>query len=410
MKRLWKTIPPCLSDTIGFESVINVTEGLGIIDDPSTYKPLRFKEGNQNPTFHDRGGFDPNASFAHKRQGHAHDHHRVNIRTLNSEIRNEDIIHGTEAKVLKTFEQGNELFHPDFVLLSHAPSSSMIGSDLDYCAEKITEISRIPAANVNLDGDKDYLTGISSTLKTMGKLLLKKEEPIPNTVNLLGCNVIDFSDEMIQSLENELTEAGFHVLSRWGSKETTANLKQASSASVNLVVNVSGLALARFMEQEFNIPYLICAPFGQKQMEYIVRSLQGQSAAAEEKPSSEKDLSILIIAEQLLANALRESLHSRGFTQIRTASFYDMDKVLMTDKDKKLNSEDDLAQLLAQNQIQAVFGDPDFKYVSEQAPTWIDLPNYGNQSPIDAPMRFDMTGKKLDEWLDKELAMKGMNL
>ena len=40
MKRLWKYIPPCLSDVLGFQAVMNETDGLGIIDDPGSYKPL----------------------------------------------------------------------------------------------------------------------------------------------------------------------------------------------------------------------------------------------------------------------------------------------------------------------------------------------------------------------------------
>ncbi|MCD7843616.1 MAG: hypothetical protein LUG17_03200 [Clostridiales bacterium] len=39
MKRLWKVIPPCLSDLLGFQMVLTETEGMGLIDDPSRYKP-----------------------------------------------------------------------------------------------------------------------------------------------------------------------------------------------------------------------------------------------------------------------------------------------------------------------------------------------------------------------------------
>ena len=38
MKNLYKYLPPFLSDTFGFQEIIDVTDGMGILDDCVPYK------------------------------------------------------------------------------------------------------------------------------------------------------------------------------------------------------------------------------------------------------------------------------------------------------------------------------------------------------------------------------------
>ena len=360
MKRLWKIIPPCFSDVIGFEAVLNGTEGLGIIDDPSRYKPIRQGNADQNGGGGRRGGHRDDNSLAmeagntgnrlwergQEPRGHRGGHGRRvsrDTRVVNSDIRNADIITGTEKKVLAAFEE-NRSMDPTFVLLCHAPSSSMIGSDLEANAAQIREVSSIPAAYVNIDGGKDYLYGIGMTLETMGKLLLDKREKIPGGVNLLGCNMIDWTEEQRSAAEDWLRKQGFELLSCWGMKESTERLKTAAAAQINLVVSVAGLHLARYMETEFNIPYTVGAPFGEASCETLLAKLRGE--ACEGQKGGEEEPTALIVGEQLTANAIREALRRRGWHGIQVASLYDMDKGLMEPGDGKLTAEEDLEKRL----------------------------------------------------------------
>jgi len=238
MKRLWKYIPPCLSDVMGFQAVMNETDGLGIIDDPGSYKPLNIMGvsggqagsmpygaggrgghggrpdfgdkpgfGGGRPGFggkpdfggHGEGGHGGRPGFGGKegkggRGGSGNGNGMVigDQRITDSGLRNEDIISGTEQKLVQTFENCRSL-NPAFVLLSNAPSSSMISSDLESAAAKISELGNIPAANVKIYGDKDYLYGASATFEAIGRLLMKPSVKKARTVNIIGCNVIDWS-------------------------------------------------------------------------------------------------------------------------------------------------------------------------------------------------------------------------
>ena len=104
--------------------MLDQTGGVGVVDDPSRYKPLPIygqrKERREREEWHrDRSG------RGDRRKG-------GQGRVVNSEIRNADIVYGTEKKVLEA----------------------------------------------------------------MGKLLLEEKETIPGSVNLLGCNPIDWTEEL----------------------------------------------------------------------------------------------------------------------------------------------------------------------------------------------------------------------
>jgi len=392
MKRLWKSIPPCLSDILGFQALMNSTEGLGIIDDASPYKPLRYTKAD-GARFGGRHG-------GGRRDGGKGDGFFGSERLIVSDISEADIITGTSAKVWRAAGVGISQFRPTFALLATAPCAAMIGSDLSETAERIQAEYGIPAAVVDMDGQKDYLYGISAALEAMGRLLLEKRDTIPGSVNLLGCQGIDWSEDMVRETEGWLVKNGFQVLSRWGCKETTEHFRLASAASVNLVVNISGLRLARYMEREFGIPCVVGAPFGREWCQSLAEALRsGQSFEQAEPPVENPDA--LVIGEQLLADAIRRALEARGFAHVRVCSFFEMDKSLMRPGDKKLAGEDDLAAELSSETLRLVFGDEDDRLGSTLK--WVPLPNQASHAPSTRLAPFSMTDEALDRWLENVL-------
>ena len=433
MKRLWKYVPPCLSDILGFQDVISHTDGLGIIDDSSGYKPLNFSRrggpgghpggrggrpdsgegrpggrqgrpegGEGRPGGHPfAGGGNPMRRGGRPGGGHGHGGGRFEgVRVVTSDIQETDAVNGTEGKLMAAFESNQEHFAPQFALLTCAPCASMINTDLNDVAERIREKYNIPAAAVALDGQKDYLYGISLTLEAMGKLLLERKDTVPGTVNLLGCNTIDWPESAIREAEAWLTAAGFKVLTKWGAQETAGNLKTAAAASINLVVNVSGLRLAKYMEQEFGIPYVVGAPFGEKQCAHLLEQMKGGRAP---KAENGEEAEVLILGEQLTADAIRAALLERGWKGVRVCSFFETDKALMAPGDKKLVSEDELAEELADGSLKLVLGDVDYKLPAGEALKWVPLPNPANNAPSVSVAPISFVDGALDRWLDENL-------
>jgi len=388
MKRLWKYVPPCLSDILGVQALMNNTEGIAIVDDASSYKPLRYTQGGVGRPENRRGpGGKQNGYFGSQRM-------------VSSEVREADVITGTAEKVWKAVDVGMEAFRPSFVLLTTAPCASMIATDHAGAVDRIREEYQIPAAIVDLDGQKDFLYGISMALEAMGKILLEKRETVPGTVNLLGCHSVDWTEEMVRETEGWLAANGWKVISRWGSRETAENLKSAAAAAANLVVDVSGLRLARLMEQEFGIPYVVGAPFGASQCVRLLEEMcSGKRVPLPEGGGEETEA--LVIGEQVAADAIRRGLEARGFSGVRVCSFFEMDKTWMRPGDKKLVSEDELAAELASGKLRVVFGDVDYRMGAQVK--WVPLPNQGNLAPSSLLPPFSMTDGAMDRWLDDVL-------
>lgn len=394
MKRLWKEVPPCMSDIMGFQAVLNHTEGIGIVDDSSNYKPLQHeKKGDYQGGRGHRGGEEKTNGLFKKGKLFS------GVRIVASEIEEQDAISGTAQKVRAAADIGMKQFQGKFALLTTAPCAAMIGTELEEIADEITNQYGIPAAAVKLDGQKDYLYGISCTLEAMGKLLLKEQEKIPGTVNLLGMSTIDWTEEMVQAEEKWLEKAGFRVLSRWGTEEKLENLQKAPAATVNLVVSVAGIRLARWMEQEFGIPYVIGAPLGDSTCRKLEKTLHGE--ADSEENNSAEEAEILILGEQISANAIRQELLARGARSIRVCSFYEMDKNLMHPGDKKLVSEEELAQQLTAPGLCVVFGDPDYRLKCAGAIPWVPMCNRASIAPSVRIEPKNLVENRLGNWLDQ---------
>ena len=383
MKNLLKYLPPFLADTFGFQEIIDVTDGMGILDDCSAYKGKVSRTDIHEPY---RGS-----------------------RLVCSWIRMEDVIGGTKAKLMETFRKSYKEFDPSFVLVSNAPVSSMIGTDLEDVTDAITAESGIPAASIDLTGHKYYDHGLSKTMLALAKLLVEPaEEKIPHSVNLIGGNAIDWSAQTLREIRSWITKRGFHIVSQWGGTERAANLKQAAKAEFNLVLTVSGLATAKWMEKEFGIPYIAAAPFG---TDWCAR-LRCAMCYPDQKdvlelPEDTNPPHILILGEQLTANAIRNTLqHAYKMGGTHVATFFTFEKSLSRPGDKRLKSEDDLKDLLHSGTYDLVIGDKELSVLAPEGVRWVDLPHGAIRIDYEGEGFPSLIYSNLNFWLDSALAEK----
>jgi len=383
MKNLYKYLPPFLADTFGFQEIIDVTDGMGILDDCSAYKGKVSRTDIHEPY---RGS-----------------------RMVCSWIRMEDVIGGTKAKLMETFRKSCKEFDPSFVLVSNAPVSSMIGTDLEDVTDTITAESGIPAASIDLTGHKYYDHGLSKTMLTLAKLLVEPTgEKIPHSVNLIGGNAIDWSAQTMREIRTWITKRGFQIVSQWGSMERAANLKQAARAELNLVLTVSGLATAKWMEKEFGIPYIAAAPFGTDWCARLRCAMcYPDQRDVLELPEDTAEPHILILGEQLTANAIRNTLqHAYKMGGTHVATFFTFEKSLSRPGDKRLKSEDDLKELLHSGTYDLVIGDQELSVLAPEGVRWVDLPHGAIRVNYEGEGFPSLIYSNLNFWLDSALAEK----
>ena len=376
MKNLYKYLAPFLADTFGFQEIIDVTDGMGILDDCSTYKG----KVSRTDIYEPYGGSN----------------------LVTTWIRMGDVISGTKSKILETFRSRERDFEPSFVLVSTAPVSMMIGTDMSDVADAISNESGLPAAAVELGGHKFYDHGISETLLAMAKLLVEPAEKIPGTINLIGGNAIDWTGENVRAVTAWAQENGYKVISVWGGHEVSENLKQAAKAEINVVTAVSGMTTARWLEKEFGTPYVTAVPFGKSYSQLVLDAIK--TCSAPNVPANEQQPKVLIIGEQLMSNAIRATLNlDYGIDTVQVVTFFSFDKTLAQPLDKRIKGEDGLIEIFESGVYDLVIADPDLRVLKPDGCKWFDLPHGAVCYEFDGQPLPVLVGEGLNNWLDKRI-------
>lgn len=380
MKNLWTVLPPLLSDNFGFVEVIRNSDGCGIIDDSGNYK-LKGGHGDR------------------KERHHSEEHHRErprggkhgggnNLRTVVSGVNEHDVTIGTREKLLQVFREAQMQWSPNFVLFSAGPCGAMIGTDLWEIAETVSMEQGIPAAAVDLTGQKTYDIGISKTTEAMAKLLAEDCDVIPGTVNILGATALDWAPEDVDGVKAWAESRGYQVLSQPGGKVTSQQLRQMGKAQLNLVTTVSGMATAKYLQSRFGTPYLAAAPFGE------------MCCSVSDADAAEKD--VLIIAEQFTANAIRNALECKKMGKgSDVATFYQLEKSCAKPGDKRIRGEDGARELLNSGSYRTIIADPLLRPLLQRDCNWIDLPHKALNTYSQVTMH-SLLGSKLDNWLEDQ--------
>lgn len=414
MKNLWTVLPPLLSDNFGFIEVLRGSDGCGIIDDSGDYRLEgeggghgRHREGFQGRP--PEGRRPPDGEFAHHggrdfhggKHGGGHGGKGGNSRVIVSGADSQDIVNGTKDKLIESFERAQERYEPKFALFSAGPCGAMIGTDLDDVADTVSKTYGIPAAAVDLTGQKLYDLGISRTSETIIKLLSQPAEKKAGVINILGATGLDWAAEDISGLAEWAKGLGFDIQAQLGGTVISDGIAAMGKAQVNLVAASSGLAAARYLEREFGTPYVVAAPFGEELCKKLAIALdEGHMPSPAQ---NDQDSDVLIIGEQLASNAIRETLVSMGAAKsVDVASFFTIERTLAAKGDKKLRGEDDLSALINSGKYRMIIADPLMKQLLTSDCKWIDLPHRAFNT-YDQVKGIPLLGSKLNEWLDNQL-------
>ena len=405
MKNLWTTLPPLLSDNNGLIEVIQHTDGCAVIDDSGEFR----LGGGHSHGGHGgrmgggrRGGGDGGFGGGHGgRGGHGGHGGRGGgkggaARVAVSGASSQDVTTGTRDAMMDAFENAYSRYNPNFALLSAGPCGAMIGTDLKEIAETITNEYHIPAAAVDLTGQKAYDVGISKTTEAMAKLLAQSGEMIPGTLNILGATALDWSAEDVNEIGNWTSQQGWQVLAQPGAAVTSAQLANMGKAQLNWVTTVSGLAAARHLQSTFGTPYVVGSPFGIKQIGKLADQMQVPCLP---DPTEPVEVDTLIIGEQFAANALRDALESKGLSKgADVATFYQLDKAYARKSDRKVKGEADARALLNSGKYRLIVADPILRPLLKTDCEWIDL-SHKAMNPYSECTPVSLFGSKLDNWL-----------
>ncbi|MDO4754539.1 MAG: nitrogenase component 1 [Bacillota bacterium] len=165
-----------------------------------------------------------------------------------------DVTFGCQQKLDEAIEELMDEYTPKAVYLVTTCVVEVIGDDIESMAELYSDQYGIPFIVVHAENFKtdDHLPGIEHTLDVSLEIM-EKQEP-EDCVNVLGLRLGDFEKTEVYRI---LTGMGIKTHMNLPGKTTVELIRTAPKAKCNLVVHPVGLPLAKKMQKDFGVPYVI---------------------------------------------------------------------------------------------------------------------------------------------------------
>ena len=319
-------------------------------------------------------------------------------------------IKGLKESIKEIISQNQKI---EFIAIISTVVPQIIGMDLESIVENIEETLDIPCVSINTNSFENYYSGISLTLNSLANKFMLENKKIKNTVNIIGYSPLTFGKiEKLEELFSLIKSLDLNILTVFSDNLSLEKIKNSTSAELNLVLSYEGLALAKYMEKEFSIPYVIInvvSKYGIENTENILKRFFykiDNSFEKLEKSGKLDDRKVMIIASPFmainiaaslrkdfsLANILALSLikESRKFKKIEYLEFLNI-----------VNTEDDLKEKIKEYKPDILISDPVYKNLVNEKVTFIPLLHYGYSTRLYLELDYEYCGKKAYEYFKK---------
>ena len=319
-------------------------------------------------------------------------------------------IKGLKESIEEIINQNKKI---EFIAIISTVVPQIIGMDLETIVENIEEELDIPCIFINTNSFENYYSGISLTLNSLANKFMVENQKIKNTVNIIGYSPLTFGKiEKLEELFSLIKSLDLNILTVFSDNLSLEKIKNSTSAELNLVLSYEGLALAKYMEKEFSIPYIIInvvSKYGIENTENILKKFFykiDNSFEKLEKSGKLDDRKVMIIASPFMAINIADSLRkdfslanilalsfikeSRKFKKIEYLEFLNI-----------VNTEDDLKEKIKEYKPNILISDPVYKNLINDGLTFIPLLHYGYSTRLYLELDYEYCGKKAYEYFKK---------
>ena len=274
-------------------------------------------------------------------------------------LRDMDAILGRDDRLVAKLTDAAEKIDANFAAVIGTPVPAVIATDYRALQRMCEKKTNLPILTVDTNGMELYDVGEEKAWLTLfktfaGKDVASQKEASEEDdsskkmkIGVLGLTPHDVSDlnieEKFRKSENENT----HYIC-YGMRAGIDKVKTAGSADKNLVVAPAALETAKYLEKEFGTPYEVGYPF----VDELIPEL-----GYERKK-------ILIIHQQVIANAIRQEIRTRSDeqnTEVTVASWFMMKSELSEEEDLSLKEEMDYCKLVQNGNYDMVFADENMR-------------------------------------------------
>ena len=296
-------------------------------------------------------------------------------------LRDMDAILGRDDRLVAKLADAAEKLDVTFAAVIGTPVPAVIGTDYRALERMLAKKTELPVLTVNTDGmelydrgeEKAYLVlfgrfagenvdvepgNIEKTQTAEscdGKRNGKNEDVSVDIedrprVGIIGMTPQDVSDlKAAEKIRKLYADQGLRAVC-YGMGDGLDEVRNASLAAKNVVVSPAALKAAQYLQKKFGTPYEIAYPLASELVPEV--NYQGKK--------------ILIIQQQVIANAVRKEIEKRTGEKeaITTATWFMRKEEILTDlnvdaaDDISLKEEDDFISLVEKEGYDVIFADP----------------------------------------------------
>lgn len=325
-----------------------------------------------------------------------------------SGLREIDAILGDDEKLIQKVLYALEDIKPEMIALVGSPVPMVIGTDMEGIAAEIESRTGIMSVGFATTGLKYYPQGIEQVYKKVIARILEEDDSEvkrqANTVNILGATPIDFGKSgTIEALEHFLVENGFEVHQCLWKTVSVEDVRNMKHAACNIVVSNAGIALAEYMKKQFDIPYVMGLPYGEKYSKIWLEGLRecvlsgsceepdragwkigggSQSAKNTQNGVAQEGKKILILGEQVQADSIRNAIFAEEGTRCDVAGICGWDSRFAKENDRFLETEAEIEQMLNDDSYEVIIGDPLYQNLLHTEKTFYPYAHYAVSSKL----------------------------
>ncbi|MDP2215972.1 MAG: nitrogenase iron-molybdenum cofactor biosynthesis protein NifE [Methanolobus sp.] len=237
--------------------------------------------------------------------------------SFSSNMKGLDVVFGGEKKLSKCIEELVGLYNPPVVFVYSTCIVGIIGDDLQAVCKEASRIHNIPVIAVHSEGFKGTKSdGYKAACNALMQLIGTREPEItsPYTMNILGDYNVAGDVWLVKPLFEKM---GIQVITSMTGDATCETISQAHRARLNLVQCSGSMTyLAKWMHQEYGIPFRKVSYFGIEDIAIALRTAADFFGSQEMKQIAEQ------IIESETSRIMPEIRSIRNRLQGKTAAIY----------------------------------------------------------------------------------------
>lgn len=275
-------------------------------------------------------------------------------------LRDMDAILGRDDRLVAKLADAAEKIDANFAAVIGTPVPAVIATDYRALQRMCEKKTNLPILTVDTNGMELYDVGEEKAWLTLfktfaGKDVASQKEASEEDdsskkmkIGVLGLTPHDVSDLNIEEKFRKSENGNTHYIC-YGMRAGIDKVKTAGSADKNLVVAPAALETAKYLEKEFGTPYEVGYPF----VDELIPELDYERKK------------ILIIHQQVIANAIRQEIRIRSDeqqnTEVTVASWFMMKSEFSEEGDLSLKEEKDYCKLVQNGNYDIVFADENMR-------------------------------------------------